>query len=52
MKIKTLSFISDILIGGVVGIVIDYLAGTSFIFTILGLVAGLVLALIINKKKG
>ena len=49
---KTLAFISDVLVGGVAGIIIDYFVGTSFVFTAIGLVAGLVLALIIKKKRG
>lgn len=50
---KILIFISDILACGCVGIIIDFFAKTSFIFTVVGLVVGIVLAIILNiKKKG
>ena len=52
MKKETVIFLSDVLVGGAAGIIIDYFAGTSFIFTALGLAAGVVLAIILKKKKG
>lgn len=52
MKKKTLNILSDMLVGGAAGVIIDTLVGTSFVFTAVGLVAGIVLAICINKKKG
>ena len=50
-KAGLLSFITDILVCGCLGIIIDYVAHTRFIFTIVGLVAGLVLAIVLKKLK-
>lgn len=53
MKKDVLSFVTDILVCGCVGICIDYFANTTFIFTLIGLVAGVGLAFILkNRRKG
>lgn len=48
---KILNMLSDILIGGAAGVIVDYFVGTTFVFTVGGLIAGVVLALIINNKN-
>lgn len=51
MKKEFVSFISDILVCGCLGIIVDALAKTSFIFTVIGLFAGIILAIVIKNKK-
>lgn len=51
MNKKRLNMLSDILIGGATGVIVDFWAGTTFVFTVGGLIVGVVLALIINNKK-
>lgn len=50
MNKRTLEFITNILVGFCLGLIIDYFANTSFIFTALGTVAGVVLAFILKKR--
>lgn len=50
MKKDTLNFITDILIGGVIGIIIDTFVGSTFVFTALGLIIGLMLAIKLKRK--
>ena len=50
-KKSLISFVSNVLMGGVVGVIVDYFAKTGIIFTAVGLVIGLVVALIIKNKK-
>ena len=51
MNKKVLNILSDILVGGAAGVIVDFLVGTSFVFTVAGIIAGVVLALIINNKN-
>lgn len=50
-KAGLLGFITDILVCACLGIIIDFVADTRFIFTIVGLVAGLVLAVVLKKLR-
>ncbi|MGN1367589.1 MAG: AtpZ/AtpI family protein [Aristaeellaceae bacterium] len=52
MKRETLEFISNILVGVCVGIIIDYFAKTSFVFSLAGLVVGVILAMVLRNRKG
>lgn len=51
MTRRILEFITNILAGFCLGLIIDYFAGTSYIFTILGTIAGIALAFILKKRK-
>lgn len=46
-----LSFVTDIMACMCLGIIIDYFAKTSFIFTGIGLVAGIILAVTLKKRR-
>lgn len=51
---KTISFLSDVGFGLCLGIIVDQIAGTSFIFTLVGLALGIGLAFAlknVRKKK-
>lgn len=51
MKKEILEFITNVIVGFCLGLVIDFIVKTSFIFTVLGTIAGLILALILRKKN-
>ncbi len=54
-KTEILSFASDVGFGVCLGIVVDQFAGTSFIFTIIGTILGIGLAIALKRlrdKKG
>lgn len=51
MKKEVLTFVSNILFGACLGVIIDVLAGTGIIFTAIGLVVGIVLAIILKNRK-
>lgn len=51
VKKELVSFISDILVCVCLGIIIDALAKTSFIFTVIGLAVGIILAIILKNKN-
>ena len=48
-----LKYLSEVLCCGCAGIIIDFIVGQSYVFTLLGLAVGIVLMLIqhINSKK-
>ncbi len=48
---ELLEFLSNIGAGLCLGIIVDFFAKTTFIFTIIGLIAGLVLALVLKNRK-
>ena len=50
-KAEILTFLSDVGFGTCLGIIIDQIAGTSFIFTAVGIVLGIGLALILKKYR-
>lgn len=51
MKKSILNFITNVLVCGCIGIIVDFFAKTSFIFTVIGLVVGIVVAIILNNKN-
>lgn len=48
-----LKYLSEALCGGCLGVIIDFIAKQSYLFTLLGLVAGIIFAVIhiIKDKK-
>ncbi len=50
-KKDIINFISDILAMTCLGIIIDYVAGTKFIFTLVGAGCGVVLAFVLKHFK-
>lgn len=52
MRKEIIIYISDVLVCGCIGVIIDTLVDTSFTFTAIGLVVGVALAVILKNKKG
>ena len=50
-KMEILSFASDVGFGVCLGIVVDQFAGTSFVFTGIGTILGIGLAIILKKSR-
>ena len=50
-KTQVLSFPSDVGFGICLGIVVDQFAGTSFVFTLIGVFFGIGLAIILKKAR-
>lgn len=48
---EVLTFVSDALIGPCAGAILDYFAKTTWIFTVVGLVLGPLLAIVLKRRK-
>lgn len=51
MNKELVGLISDVLVCGCIGIIVDTLAKTTFIFTVIGLLVGIILAVVLKNKR-
>lgn len=51
MKKELVSLISDVLVCVCLGIIVDTLAKTTFVFTVIGLFVGIILAVVLKCKR-